>query len=534
MGSHAAVTGTSPQQSTNQDSGGASLARASDISLTVGKWLYGRGFRDADVVRGFLDPRLQDLTDPSGMVDRDLAAERIGRAVASQESVCVFGDYDCDGITSAAIMTSVLRALGGQVQPLLASRFDGGYGVSDAAAERIRATGASLLITCDCGSSDHPVLAELSKRGIDIVVIDHHLVPEEPLPALAFLNPNRPDCGFAFKGLASCGLALSVAAALRKRLAKPLDLRDWLDLVAIGTIADVVPLEADNRALTRAGLSRIARAQRPGVRALLELARFDAARRISSEDVAFRIAPRINAPGRLGPPDLALELLLAETPDAARGIAAQIEQVQRERRAIQDRMIAEAVEEIEREGWAERPAIVVGRDGWNHGIVGIVAGRLVGRYGKPCIVVGFEESRGRGSVRGPAGSRLHDALVESSPTLERFGGHQAAAGLEVRAERLGQLREAFESACARAAKVDPQAVTEELTTRLEPVDDPRRVLTDLERLEPCGAGNPLPQLVTDARVLFAREVRGGHLKLELELEGGQRLAGFGPALGEKS
>jgi single-stranded-DNA-specific exonuclease len=485
-------------------------------------------------VARFLDPRLQDLTDPSSMVDRQPAAERIARAVRAAEPICVFGDYDCDGITSAAIMTSVLRSLGAQVTPLLASRFDGGYGVSAAAAGRIASSGATLLITCDCGSSDHVSLADLSKRGIDIVVIDHHLVPDEPLPALAFLNPNRPDCGFDFKGLASCGLALSVAAALRKELGADLDLRKWLDLVAIGTIADVVPLERDNRALTRAGLLRIARGERPGVRALLELAQFDAAKRISGEDVAFRIAPRINAPGRLGPPDLALDLLLADTPETARGIAAQIEQLQKERRAIQDRMIAEAVEEIEREGWADRSAIVIGRADWNHGIVGIVAGRLVGRYGKPCVVVGFQEGRGRGSVRGPAGARLHDALTESQSVLERFGGHQAAAGLEVREERLGELREAFEAACTRiAGRPGAEQSEPETSVLLEPGDDPRRVLADLERLEPCGQSNPQPQLLADVRVVAAREVRGGHLKLELELAGGTRLSGFGPSLGAR-
>lgn len=535
MASNAAVEIPRPSGHADAHPDALELSRSAQLTLTVSRWLVGRGLRDAASVARFLDPRLQDMTDPSQMADRQLAAERIARAVRVGESICVFGDYDCDGITSAAIMTSVLRALGAKVTPLLASRFDGGYGVSAAATRRIVASGASLLITCDCGSSDHTSLAELGKGGIDIVVIDHHLVPAEPLPALAFLNPNRPDCGFDFKGLASCGLALSIAAALRKELGKDLDLRKWLDLVAIGTIADVVPLERDNRALTRAGLLRIAGAERPGVRALLELARFDAASRISGEDVAFRIAPRINAPGRLGPPDLALELLLADTPDAARGIAAQIEQLQKERRAIQDRMIAEAVEEIERESWADRAAIVIGRADWNHGIVGIVAGRLVGRYGKPCVVIGFEDGRGRGSVRGPAGSRLHDALTDSKSVLERFGGHQAAAGLEVREDRLGELREAFEAACTRIAEsTDAVGAEPQATVLLEPGDDPRQVLADLERLEPCGQGNPQPQLVADVRVVAAREVRGGHLKLELELSGGARLSGFGPSLGAQA
>lgn len=461
------------------------------------------------------------------MVDRELAADGIARAVRAGETICVYGDYDCDGITSAAIMTSVIRTLGGKVVPLLASRFEGGYGVSAAAAERIRSSEASLLVTCDCGSSDHAVLAELTGRGVDCVVIDHHLVPDEPLPVLAFLNPNRPDCGFGFKGLASCGLALSVAAALRKCLDKPLDLRLWLDLVAIGTIADVVPLEGDNRALTRAGLGRIARAERPGVRTLLELARFDAARNISAEDVAFRIAPRLNAPGRMGSPDLALQLLLATSHDEARELGERVERVQQERRLVQDRMLAQAIEEIERDGYAERPAIVIGRDDWNHGIVGIVAGRLVGRYGKPCVVIGFEGEHGRGSVRGPPGARLYDALAASKEALLRFGGHQAAAGLEVQASRLAEFREAFAAASARMPS-NGSDETNDSRLPLHPEDEPRQVLSDLERLEPCGQSNPAPRIVIDARVLSAREVRGGHLKLELELAPGRRIAGFAP------
>lgn len=510
------------------------LAAALGLSTTVADFLQRRGHTDVSALERFMAPRLSHLTPPDAMADREAAAQRLADAVQRGETVCVFGDYDCDGITSAAIVTGVLRALGGTAVPLLASRFDGGYGVSASACQRIKSSGATLLVTCDCGSSDHATLADVVKAGLDVVVIDHHLVPDEPLPAVAFLNPHRPECGFPFKHLASCGLALSVMAAVRAKLNRELDLRPWLDLVAIGTIADVVPLVGDNRPLVRTGLERLSRGGRPGVRALLELARVDATVALTGEDVAFRIAPRINAPGRLGPPDLALELLLADSVPAADAIAAQIEQLQVERRAIQDRMLREAIDEVEREGWAERRAIVIGREGWNHGIVGIVAGRLVGRFGKPVIVVGFDGQTGRGSVRGPAGSRLHDALSSVSGVLERFGGHQAAAGVEVRLEKLGELREAFDAAYesiqpGTASELDPA-----LITRLAKDDDPRAVLRDLERLEPCGEGNPAPRLAVEADVVSARDVRGGHLKLELELAGARRMAAFAPAMGDRA
>jgi single-stranded-DNA-specific exonuclease len=339
------------------------------------------------------------------MADRERVAERLARAVRASEHVVVFGDYDCDGITSAAIVTEVIRALGGRATPLIASRFEGGYGVSGPAVDKILALGPALLVTCDCGSSDHATLSRVSEAGVDVIVIDHHLVPDRPLPALGFLNPHRPECNFGYKGLASCGLALSVAAALRKALGATLDLRYWLDLVAIGTVADVAPLDGDNRALVRAGLGAMHASRRPGMRALLELAKLTADTPITGRDVAYRIAPQINAPGRLGSPELALKLLMAKDLDDARDLAAQLAQVSERRRTLSREMEADAVAEIERSGFAEEATIVIGREGWNPGIVGITAGRLSGRFGKPVIVVGFEGGVGRGSVRGPAGSR---------------------------------------------------------------------------------------------------------------------------------
>jgi single-stranded-DNA-specific exonuclease len=508
------------------------LGRVLGLTTTVAEWLRLRGHGDSDATRRFLDPKLAHLSAPDGMADRALAADRLASALGRGERIAVFGDYDCDGITSAAIMTEVLRELGGEVVPLLASRFDGGYGVSAAACERILATGAKTLVTCDCGSSDHASLAMLRSRGVDTIVIDHHLVPDEPLPAIAFLNPHRPDCGFAYKGLASCGLALNLGAALRASMGKALDLRKWLDLVAIGTIADVAPLDGDNRALVRAGLGALGAVTRPGLRALAELAKMDASSPLSARDVAFRFAPRINAPGRLGPPDLALELLLARSEESARQLAASVEGLSDRRRALQEAMTEEAVVEIEQGGYAERAAIVIGREGWSAGIVGIVAGRLADRFARPVVVVGFEGGVGRGSVRGPKGSRLHAALSSiPSGLLDRFGGHQAAAGLEVRLDRLGDLREAFERAIEAQGPPESAGELSDLV-RLAAEDDLGRVVVDLERLEPCGMGNPAPMMVVEARVVEAREVRGGHLKLDLSLPSGRRVGGFGISMGK--
>jgi single-stranded-DNA-specific exonuclease len=508
------------------------LSRALGISVTVASWLDQLGHQDPEVTRKFLNPRLAELTAPDGMLDRKTAAERIARAVRGRERIVVFGDYDCDGMTSAAIFTEALRKLGGDATPVLASRFDGGYGFSAAALGRVLALRPTLLVTCDCGSSDHTTLQELRGHGVDAVVVDHHLVPEQPLPVLAFLNPHRPDCGFPYKWLASCGLALSVLAAVRAELGQALDLRPLLDLVAIGTIGDVAPLDGDNRALVRAGLKVLGEARRPGVRALLELAKIDPGSALSAEDVAFRIAPRLNAPGRLGAPDLAVQLLLADSLDSAHALAAEIEQRQLERRAIQERMLEEARAEVERHQYGERSAIVVGREGWNHGIVGIVAGRLAAELKRPVVVIGFEDGIGRGSVRGPKGSQLHDAISVCAPHLRRFGGHQAAAGLEVAVQNLEALRAAFEAACAAQSALPEY--DDEPCVRLATGDSLARVLSDLAQLEPCGESNPAPALALIGRVVSAREVTGGHLKLELALDSGERLSAFGINMGTRA
>lgn len=506
------------------------LARELGLSITLADVLHRAGRCADDDTRGFLEPRLSQLTPPDLMADRDESAARIARAIRARERICVFGDYDCDGITATAVLTGVIRALGGESAALLATRLEGSYGLSWPAWERVRALRPGLLITCDCGSSDHERLAAARAAGVDVIVIDHHLVPSEPLPALAFLNPHRPDCRFPFKGLASCGLALSIAAAVRRNLSAQLDLRRWLDLVAIGTVADVVPLTGDNRALVRAGLGVIAGGGRPGLRALWSAARIDPACGVTAEDVAFRIAPRLNAPGRLGDPDLALSLLLAADPATATGIAATIEQITERRKAIQAQMLADAIAEIDAARFGDAPGIVLARQGWHPGIVGIVAGRIASRYGKPTIVVALEGSSGRGSVRGPSGFRLYDALARARGELAGFGGHQAAAGVEVRADRVEALRDLWCEACSAMGSAADVPAEVEADVRLDDRDEPIAVVRDLGRLEPCGEANRAPRVfIAGAGVRSARNLKG-HLKLELTT-GRHAFGAFGYELG---
>jgi single-stranded-DNA-specific exonuclease len=517
--------------------GARQLAAQLGTSTLLGEMLLRLGYREVAACRRFLDPKLADLSPPDQMRDRLQLAQRLALAIRQRERICIFGDYDCDGITAAAILFEACQRLGGQVSVELASRFDGGYGLGAAAIDRVLSHSPALVVTCDCGSSDHDGLRRLSALGIDCLVIDHHLVPDEPLPALAFLNPHRPECGFPFKGLASCGLALSVVAELRAQLNTSFDLRTLLDLVAIGTIADVAPLTGDNRALVRAGLKLIESQQRPGLAALMRRARFEPGHTVTAEDVAFRIAPRLNAPGRLASPMPSLRLLLAQSEDEAETLMDEIEAYQTERRKQQDAMLADAEAEIAANAWQSDAAVVVGKADYNVGIVGIVAGKLADRYGCPVVVYGCEGGVARGSVRGPAGVPLFELVQTTADCLNRYGGHHAAAGLELALARIPEFRQRFvQAAEAHRARShgSATAVDAREVLLLHPTDEVMRVAQELLLLEPCGEGNRLPLVGIQGRLSNARDLRGGHLRLELERSGGDLVGGFGPNLGDRA
>lgn len=511
------------------------LGRACGLGAATAQVLLHRDLGDEARTREFLDARLSGLTPPDEMADRALAADRIASAIRSRERVVVFGDYDVDGTTSAVVLSGILRELGGAAVTLAANRFEGGYGFSDTALDRCIEAGASMIVTCDCGSSDHDRIARARSRGVDVVVVDHHLVPEEPLPAFAFLNPHRLDCPFPYQGLASAGLALSLGGAVRRAMGRDLDLKSWLDLVALGTIADVAPLDGDNRRLVRAGLRLLADpGARPGIVALRDVANLKG-RHLGARDVSFRLAPRLNAAGRLGDPRITVELLEAATPEQARGLAARVEQINEERKQVERRVTAEArAQALEVYGEAPDRGVVVASEGWHRGVVGITAARLVDSLGVPVLALAVEDGVAHGSGRAPDGFPLYDALSMCAPLLLGFGGHQAAAGLSVAADRIEPLRADFAAATARfpMAPAGPPLVDVCLDGVVFPVPS----AADLMRLEPTGEANPEPlYAVTQARVVSARTVGegGAHLKLELEV-GPQRLSAFGFDLGSRA
>jgi single-stranded-DNA-specific exonuclease len=438
----------------------------------------------------------------------------------------VFGDYDVDGTTSAALLATSLGAMGATVIPLVASRFDGGYGLSENAATKVLDANPSLLVTCDCGTSDHPRLEALRTRGIDSIVVDHHKVPDEPLPAVAFLNPHRPDCGYPFKGLASVGLALTLAGAVRARLGVTLDLRDYLDLVAVGTIADVMPLSDDNRILTRAGLERLGQgAARPGLRALVREARLNNG--VRAHDVGFSIAPMLNAAGRLGAATPTLELLMSRTEQEATVRARQLAALNERRREISGELVETACRQVDEVFGKAIPAgIVVGGEGWHHGVGGIVAGRLTDRYSVPSVVIGFDGAMGVGSARAPRGFPLYEAVKAIRNELERFGGHDAAAGMTVRKERFEAVREQFASVCTTIAARGDGGLSDRIDTELCERDLDGPLAAHLEALEPTGQAQPAPRVILRATtVVDSRVVGTGHLSLKFRV-GARMVRGF--------
>ncbi len=506
------------------------LADACGLGLSAAQILLHRGIHDPNEARAFLDATLRGLSSPEPMADRGAATARIARAIRARERIVVFGDYDVDGTTAAVILSQVIMALGGEVRTLIADRFRGGYGLSDEALERCLAENPGLLVTCDCGSSDHARIAQASAGGVDVIVVDHHLVPEERLPAFAFLNPHRPECEFAYKGLCSAGLAFSLGAALRTEMDAKLDLRRWLDLVAIGTIADLAPLTGDNRRLVRAGLKTIGtQRSRPALRAMREAAKIRETAQLTSRDVAFRFSPRLNAPGRLGASDLTLRFLMADSPKDVWGLLEDIEAKNNERKALADQATREALSQaLEVYGDSPEHGVVVASGDWHRGVVGIAAARLVDALGVPAVVIAFDGEQGHGSVRTTADFDVYRALSSCSSELHAWGGHRAAAGLSLDKSALGAFRASFADAAPASSFEQTGVVDVDVA-----IGGAFRVptLDDLQRLGPFGEGNRAPTFMLDAHVIESTGVGEGRAHGKLKLRVGQdSLRAFAPGL----
>lgn len=466
-------------------------------------------------VEGFMHPKLNRLSDPFLLPEMRAAVDRIDAALRRREKILLYGDYDVDGVTSLTIIARLLMGYGGNVSCFLPNRMDEGYGLSPSAVRRCFEDGKpDLLIAIDCATNSTEDIARIRAQGVDVIVIDHHEFCGTRPDCVALVNPKMGD-GFHY--LCSAGLCFKVAHALLKNCPLPgFELRDFLDLVAMATLADLVPLVEENRILVKKGLEQMERTRWPGLEALIRLAGIG--RPVRSSDVGFRICPRINAAGRLGTAETALSLLLTNDPLEATKLAAALDAHNRERQ-----MVERAVS-LEVDAWVEgyfdpdrHSAIVAGNDDWHDGVLGIVASRVMRRYNRPALVVGFNaDGMGKGSGRSIEGLSLVDALGRCSQYLEQFGGHEMAAGLTLRRENFLAFRKAFEEVAHsifRGVEMR-RSLRLDMEVSLGEIDFP--LLEEQESLEPYGMANEQPMLIVRGvtPAWSPRTLKDRHLKFE--------------------
>jgi len=503
------------------------LARELEVSTTTAAVLVRRGYDDVARARAFLEGALP-AHDAFGLGDMVAACEAIRGSIAAGRRICVHGDYDADGICATALAVLILRELGAEVEWHLPSRFDEGYGLRGETLSRLADEGCGLVLTVDCGITATSEVAAGKQLGLEIVVSDHHR-PAEELPACPLVGPYR-GCDYPFGELCGTGVVFKLGQALLGPDSEAL-LRH-LDLVAVATIADVVPLVDENRGLAIAGLRVLASTQKPGLRELMKVARVDPAA-VDSSSVGFRLAPRLNAAGRLGHPEAALELLLTEDPAEAGRLAHRLDELNRDRQTVEERILREAVEEIE--SWPEakqrQRGYVLAREDWHEGVIGIVASRLVERYHRPVVLIAGGEREWKGSGRSTGSFDLHGGLAACSEHLVRFGGHRAAAGLSIEPAQVEVFSAAFAAhAGAHLSETEllPATVIDALVHGSELTLD---LCAELARLAPFGLGNPGVTLLAAGCELSDVAAVGDGKHLRFRVKDGSRDAGSAIAFG---
>ncbi|HEV2671474.1 MAG TPA: single-stranded-DNA-specific exonuclease RecJ [Gemmatimonadales bacterium] len=499
----------------------ATRALASQLRIpeALAAILVQRGLAEPAHAKEFLRPDLDRLSDPHRFADMPAALDLVVRAVRDRRPILVHGDYDVDGQCGAAMLTRILRSAGASAHAFVPHRIRDGYDFGPAGLAEAQRVGATLIITCDCGITAVHAVSAARAAGVDVIVTDHHLPGDALPPANAVLDPRRPDCQSEDKNLCGSGVAFKLGQALVQVLGLSPNLPlHFLDYVALATIADVVPLVGENRILARHGLKMLADSRWVGLRALVETAGL-ATRTLRAAHVGFILAPRLNAVGRIGDANDGLRLLLTEDPQEAAALARQLETINARRQEMDQLILDEAIETVEKTLNASDAAIVLGADTWHPGVIGIVASRLVERYGRPTFLIGWEPGGelGRGSGRSIAGFDLHGALQRVGRHLEKYGGHTMAAGFTIRRDRFADFRVAFLAVAGELLSPADLAPSQRVDLEL-PLD---KVSEELERLmrhlEPCGAGNPAPVFgVRNARAVGARRVGTNHLRFTLD------------------
>ena len=503
----------------------ALLSRKLQLTPLIARLLVNRGLADPEAAEKFLSSSLRsDLPSPSLVAGMDEAVARLVAALDGKEQICVWGDYDVDGTTGAATLVSFLKEIGARATFYVPHRIDEGYGLNVEGMKQLAARGVRLVVTVDCGISNAKEVAAARELGIDTVVVDHHELPGKLPPAVAIINPHRSDCRFPDKGLSGAGLAFYLVVALRAKLretgwfggAAVPDVRRCLDIVTLGTIADMVPLRGVNRVLVRRGLVELGGSTRPGILALKRVAGI-APGEVGVGQVAFRLGPRINAAGRMDAGLKVVEMLTTDSEEVALNIAQELEADNRQRQEMEARVLAEALSAVHGDGAPkDRYSVVVGQDGWHPGVLGIVASRLTERFYRPTVVVGFRAGEGKGSARSIRGFHLVESFGRCADLLEKYGGHEYAAGLTIREEKFSLFRGRFEAIARAGLRAEDLIPALEIDAELEFSTVGFPLMRELDGLRPFGIGNPEPLFLTRAvEVTGRRDFNGGtrvHLK----------------------
>lgn len=512
------------------------LGKQAGVGPVIAELLLRNGLADPVAAAAFLRPVLADLNDPFLLPNVEAGAVRLRKAIEAGEDIVVLGDYDVDGVSSTALLVSILRRFGLQPRFVVPRRMEDGYGLSRSAIDRALERGRpQLFIALDCGTNSHEEVAYLFSQGIDVMVVDHHRSKEKPLTQGLLINPHvHGSAGDeAWHNLCTVGLVFKLAHGLLKLLraenhpvAQRIKLRDYLDLAAMGTVADLVPLTGENRILARYGLRILQGCERPGIRALMNIAGVKPDHGINPVDISFRLGPRINASGRLADAALSVELMLSDDDDFCDETAQQLDVFNRERQEIERHITEEAERMIEAE-FSDWPGVVLFGENWHPGVVGIVAGRVTRKYNRPCVVLGNEGDQAKGSGRSVNGVNLVEVLGSCCDQLTSWGGHPMAVGVSLAKVHLATFREKFSEAVRTAAGSDLIEPILTISAWLTPDQIRESLMEELESLQPFGQGNPEPVFGVRGVVLRSRpEVfKQAHFRFCLEDTRGRRLFG---------
>ena len=504
------------------------LARALGVSSVIASLLVSRGCADETNARKFLNPSHDQLHDPYLMLGMREAVERLLRAINDGEKILVYGDYDVDGTTGTVVLRRALNLLGAQTGYHVPHRFTEGYGIQQAALEKAKSEGYSVVVSVDCGIRAHEPLHWARESGVDVIVTDHHLPDEDEgaPPAFAVLNPNQRGCPYPDKNLAGVGVAFKLAHALFRERGREAQIAGFLKMVAIGTVADVAQLVGENRSIVALGLRDLPKANNPGLRALMEVAGCVEGRSMTAYDLGFRIGPRINAAGRMEAAREVVELFETDEIEEARKIARHLDELNRERQTVQAEITRRALAELSvDETMVDSHVAVIAGENWHRGVIGIAASKVSERINRPCVIISIEDGVGHGSARSIECYHLLDGLTTCADLFEKFGGHSHAAGLTIRGERIAELRRRLNEHAASLIKDEDLQPVLHVDLELPASALTLQFAQELSALEPYGAGNARPVFVTRSFRIAGepRVMKNRHLKLFVSGAAGRTL-----------